>query len=151
MKAKPALSGLAGLLIAATAFAGDASAPPKENVFTTRPLGIKVSIKMVGPYMEAEQIATYGEPSPRNRQSRCDCTRKCDRIRPENPRRVSPACFGTSRSRLEGPTPARGRMTFCLLHLAPAVRRPWLDQVTMYACTGSEPRDVASLVLGQIS
>jgi hypothetical protein len=56
MKAKPALSGLVTLLIAASAFAGDASAPPKENVFATRPLGIKLSIKMVGPYMEAADL-----------------------------------------------------------------------------------------------
>jgi hypothetical protein len=56
MKAKPALSGLAALLIAASAFAGDTSAPPKENVFPTRPLGIRVSIKMVGPYMEAADL-----------------------------------------------------------------------------------------------
>jgi len=56
MKAKPALPGLATLLIAATAFAGDASTPPKENVFATRPLGIKISIKMVGPYTEAADL-----------------------------------------------------------------------------------------------
>jgi hypothetical protein len=37
-------------------YAGDASAPPKENVFAARPLGIKVSIKMVGPYMEAADL-----------------------------------------------------------------------------------------------
>ena len=29
---------------------------PKEHVFDTRPLGIKVSIKMVGPYMEAADL-----------------------------------------------------------------------------------------------
>jgi hypothetical protein len=29
---------------------------PKEHVFDTQPLGIKVSIKMVGPYMEAADL-----------------------------------------------------------------------------------------------
>jgi leucyl aminopeptidase len=29
---------------------------PKENIFTTKPLGIQVSIKMVGPYMEAADL-----------------------------------------------------------------------------------------------
>src|SRR3974377_2199151 len=52
MKVKPGLLCLAAILGAASTCAGDASAPPKENVFETRPLGIKVSVKMVGPYME---------------------------------------------------------------------------------------------------
>jgi hypothetical protein len=52
MKVKGGLFGLAAILIAASTYAGDASAPPKENVFETRPFGIKVSVKMVGPYME---------------------------------------------------------------------------------------------------
>ena len=56
MKPKLGLLGLAAFLFAAGAHAGDASAPPKENVFSTRPLGIKVSIKMVGPYMEAADL-----------------------------------------------------------------------------------------------
>lgn len=56
MKAKLGLLGLAAFVFAAGAYAGDASAPPKENVFASRPLGIKVSIKMVGPYMEAADL-----------------------------------------------------------------------------------------------
>src|SRR6516164_6433458 len=52
MKVKPGLFSLAAILIGVSTYAGDASAPPKENVFETRPFGIKVSVKMVGPYME---------------------------------------------------------------------------------------------------
>ena len=52
MKAKPGLFGLAAILIALSTYGGDASAPAKENVFETRPFGIKISVKMVGPYME---------------------------------------------------------------------------------------------------
>ena len=55
MKTKlPALS-LALILAVATARAADTTAP-KENVFETKPLGIKLSIKMVGPYMEAADL-----------------------------------------------------------------------------------------------
>ena len=56
MKVKPALFGLAAILIAVSTYPGDASAPPKENVFETRPFGIKISVKMVGPYMEDADI-----------------------------------------------------------------------------------------------
>jgi hypothetical protein len=56
MKMKPGLFGLVAILIAVRTYAGDASAPPKENVFETRPLGIKISVKMVGPYMEAADL-----------------------------------------------------------------------------------------------
>jgi Leucyl aminopeptidase len=52
MTVKRGLFGLVAILMAAGTHAGDASAPPKENVFETRPFGIKVSVKMVGPYME---------------------------------------------------------------------------------------------------
>jgi Cytosol aminopeptidase family, N-terminal domain len=45
-----ALCSILGLL-AVSANAADAPAP-KENVFETKPLGIKVSIKMVGPYSQ---------------------------------------------------------------------------------------------------
>src|SRR6266481_379812 len=39
------------------AAAGAADSPaPKENVFATKPLGIRVSIKMDGPYMEAADL-----------------------------------------------------------------------------------------------
>jgi hypothetical protein len=43
------------LLIIASAQASDSTAP-KENIFQARPLGIKLSIKMVGPYMEAADL-----------------------------------------------------------------------------------------------
>jgi hypothetical protein len=52
MRVKAGLLGLVAILIAVSTYAGDASAPPKENVFETRPFGIKISVKMVGPYME---------------------------------------------------------------------------------------------------
>ena len=45
---------LAGLVT--TAMAADTAAAPKENIFSTRPLGIQVSIKMDGPYMEAADL-----------------------------------------------------------------------------------------------
>ena len=44
----------AGLVISASA--ADTSAAPKENVFATKPLGITLSIKMVGPYMEPADL-----------------------------------------------------------------------------------------------
>src|SRR3974390_46142 len=56
MKVKPGLFGLAAILIAVSTYAGDVSAPPKENVFETRPFGIKISVKMVGPYLEAADL-----------------------------------------------------------------------------------------------
>jgi hypothetical protein len=44
----------AGLVINASA--ADTSAAPKENVFQAKPLGITLSIKMVGPYMEPADL-----------------------------------------------------------------------------------------------
>jgi hypothetical protein len=44
----------AGLMI--SALAADTTAPPKENVFPAKPLGITLSIKMVGPYMEPADL-----------------------------------------------------------------------------------------------
>jgi hypothetical protein len=44
---------LAGLVAASNA--ADPP-PPKENIFATKPLGIQVSIKMDGPYMEAADL-----------------------------------------------------------------------------------------------
>ena len=44
----------AGLVINASA--EDTSAAPKENVFHAKPLGITLSIKMVGPYMEPADL-----------------------------------------------------------------------------------------------
>src|SRR6266702_3730696 len=56
MKTKfPALS-LALMIAIANASAADSAAAPKEKVFETKPLGIKLSIKMVGPYMEAADL-----------------------------------------------------------------------------------------------
>ena len=46
---------LALFLAAGAANAADSPAP-KENVFATKPLGIQVSIKMDGPYMEAADL-----------------------------------------------------------------------------------------------
>ena len=46
---------LAWLLAVAAATAAE-SAAPKENVFETKPLGIRLSIKMVGPYMEPADL-----------------------------------------------------------------------------------------------
>lgn len=54
MKAKFFILPLA-VCLAAIAHA-DPTAPPKENVFATKPLGISVSVKMVGPYMEAADL-----------------------------------------------------------------------------------------------
>jgi hypothetical protein len=42
-------------LLVATARAGDASAP-KENIFETKPLGIQMSIKMIGPYGQESDL-----------------------------------------------------------------------------------------------
>jgi len=44
----------AGLVINASA--ADTKTAPKENVFPTKPLGITLSIKMVGPYMEPADL-----------------------------------------------------------------------------------------------
>src|SRR5260370_34767001 len=56
MKTKfPALI-LALMLAIANASAADSAAVPKEKVFETNPLGIHLSIKMVGPYMEAADL-----------------------------------------------------------------------------------------------
>jgi len=44
----------AGLVINASA--SDTNTAPKENVFPTKPLGITLSIKMVGPYMEPADL-----------------------------------------------------------------------------------------------
>src|SRR3974390_3040068 len=55
MKTKATTSCLALLLTIASVRAADSTAP-KENVFAAKPLGITVSIKMVGPYMEAADL-----------------------------------------------------------------------------------------------
>jgi len=43
-------------LVAATARGADPATAPKENVFATQPLGIRVSIKMIGPYTQAADL-----------------------------------------------------------------------------------------------
>ena len=55
MQLKLHASVLAWLLAVATATAAE-SAAPKESVFETKPLGIRLSIKMVGPYMEPADL-----------------------------------------------------------------------------------------------
>src|SRR6266436_8816075 len=44
------------MLAVATARAADSASVPKENIFETKPLGIQLSIKLVGPYMEAADL-----------------------------------------------------------------------------------------------
>ena len=56
MKLKLHASVLVSLLAVAIASAADSAAAPKENVFATKPLGITLSIKMDGPYMEAADL-----------------------------------------------------------------------------------------------
>jgi|ERR1035437_4581937 hypothetical protein len=56
MNTRLLVSSLVLALLTANASAADSSAAPKENVFATKPLGINVSIKMVGPYMEAADL-----------------------------------------------------------------------------------------------
>lgn len=43
-------------LLAINSSAGDTTTAPKENVFATKPLGIQLSIKMVGPYGEPADL-----------------------------------------------------------------------------------------------
>jgi Cytosol aminopeptidase family, N-terminal domain len=69
MNTKLLVSSLVLALLAANASAADSSAAPKENVFATKPLGINVSIKMVGPYMEAadlQLICLFKHKAPRD-------------------------------------------------------------------------------------
>src|SRR6266566_9210355 len=56
MRVKFPTLGLALMLAIANASAADSAAAPKENIFETKPLGIQLSIKMVGPYMEAADL-----------------------------------------------------------------------------------------------
>jgi len=55
MKTKISSFSLAFILAAAAANAADTTAP-KETVFDKKPLGIRLSIKMVGPYMQAADL-----------------------------------------------------------------------------------------------
>ena len=56
MRKKLAITALAQVLLLTAAVAADTGGAPKENVFAAAPLGIKISIKMVGPYMEAADL-----------------------------------------------------------------------------------------------
>src|SRR6266404_2692225 len=56
MKSKFATLYLAWMLAVIAASAAESAAAPKEKVFETKPLGIQLSIKMVGPYMEAADL-----------------------------------------------------------------------------------------------
>ena len=47
---------LACALFGTYAHAVDSTVAPKETVFDTRPLGVKLSVKMVGPYMQATDL-----------------------------------------------------------------------------------------------
>lgn len=55
MRTKFFILGLALALFAGGATAADTSTP-KENVFATKPLGVQLSIKMVGPYSEVADL-----------------------------------------------------------------------------------------------
>lgn len=56
MKRKTVLIGAVLASILFNAYAVDSTTVPKETVFDTRPLGITLSVKMVGPYMEAADL-----------------------------------------------------------------------------------------------
>jgi hypothetical protein len=56
MKTRFSALSLALMLAVATASAADSAASPKELFFETKPLGIRLSIKMVGPYMETADL-----------------------------------------------------------------------------------------------
>jgi hypothetical protein len=55
MKTRFLIIPLAGLLLAAPVRA-DSTSAPKENVFATKPLGVTLSVKMVGPFMEPADL-----------------------------------------------------------------------------------------------
>jgi hypothetical protein len=56
MKSKIIPGGVFYALMLAVAVAGAPAAAPKENVFDARPLGIRFSIKMAGPYTEPADL-----------------------------------------------------------------------------------------------
>lgn len=55
MKRNSTLLALAAIYLA-LAISSPAQAAPKEHIFDTKPLGMQLSIKMVGPYMEAADL-----------------------------------------------------------------------------------------------
>jgi len=56
MNTKILVSSLAVALWIVNARAADTSAAPKENVFETKPLGVQVSVKMIGPYAQPADL-----------------------------------------------------------------------------------------------
>jgi hypothetical protein len=56
MKTKTVLIGAVLASILFSTYAVDSTTAPRETVFNTRPLGIKLSVKMVGPYMQAADL-----------------------------------------------------------------------------------------------
>ena len=56
MKTKVFYLGLAVAMLVATAQAADPTAAPKENIFEAKPLGIRLSIKMIGPYTQEADL-----------------------------------------------------------------------------------------------
>ncbi len=56
MKIRPILIGIAIASLVASAPAADSTSAPKENVFAIKPLGIKLSIKMIGPYTQEADL-----------------------------------------------------------------------------------------------
>jgi hypothetical protein len=56
MKTKFAIIGAILTGVFFSAYAVNSTTAPKEQVFDTRPLGIKLSVKMVGPYMQAADL-----------------------------------------------------------------------------------------------
>src|SRR5271170_3676941 len=56
MKLKRLIAGLALVLAVQTGRGQDSTPKPKENIFDTKPLGIQMSIKMDGPFMEPADL-----------------------------------------------------------------------------------------------
>ena len=56
MRIKSTLINLALISAVTTAIIADTNTSPKKNVFETKPLGVTLSIKMDGPYMEAADL-----------------------------------------------------------------------------------------------
>ncbi len=56
MKTKLVIIGAVLALALFGTYAADSTTAPKGKVFDTRPLGIKLSVKMVGPYMQAADL-----------------------------------------------------------------------------------------------
>ena len=56
MKTKLVLTCAVVALALVDAYAADSTTAPREMAFETRPLGVKLSVKMVGPYMQAADL-----------------------------------------------------------------------------------------------